>query len=98
MNFLEKLQIATHFTAINLVFPANAKIFFGCLINIAWINFVDTDAAIDTILKLDVTEPLSENWRDLGYKSLYSLRNFGLPLTAFLILPLLMGLMVILAK
>lgn len=61
-------------------------------------NFVDTDTAIDTILQLDVTEPLSENWRDLGYKSLYSLRNFGLPLTAFLILPLLMGLMVILAK
>jgi hypothetical protein len=35
MNFVEKLQIATHFTAINLIFPANAKIFFGCLIHIA---------------------------------------------------------------
>ena len=35
MNTIENLQIITHFTAINLSFPANAKIFYGCLLQIA---------------------------------------------------------------
>ena len=61
-------------------------------------SLINTDNFFDKILQLDVSEPLSDNWGDLGYKSLFSLRNFGFTLTAFLILPLLMGLMVILAK
>jgi hypothetical protein len=61
-------------------------------------NLINTDNFFDKILQLDVTEPLSDNWGDLGYKSLYSIRNFGFPLTAFLMLPLLMGLMMILAN
>jgi hypothetical protein len=98
MNSIEKLQIITNFTAFNLSFPANAKIFLGCLLQIAQMSLIDTDNFFDEILQLDVTEPLSDNWGDLSYKSLYSMRNFGLPLTAFLMLPLFMGLMMILAN
>ena len=47
---------------------------------------------------MEETTPLSENWYDLGYKSLYSIQNFGISIFAFVVWPILILLVFYLLK
>ncbi len=83
---------------INVALPANGNIFFSNLMSILSTILINTDDFFKEHLKLDETAPFSDNWEFLGYGSLYSIQNFGLPIVAFVAWPLMILLVIFLQK
>ena len=48
------------------------------LLQIGALEIVDTDVIFDRGLRLAQTEPISPNFENVGYGSMYGIRNFGL--------------------
>jgi hypothetical protein len=95
---IEALQIITFMMTINVATPANCKIFFALMMASVPNKPIDTDNFFKKSLKLENTTPLSDNWRDLGYKSLHSVQNFGFSIFAFVVWPILIVLAAYLLK
>ena len=95
---IEALQIITFMMTIKVATPANCKIFFAYMMASVPNRPIDTDDFLTQSLKLEKTTPLSDNWRDLGYKSLHSIQNFGFSIFAFVVWPILIVLVAYLLK
>ncbi len=82
---------------INFASPANCKIFLSYILAIVSLQLIDTDTFFEEYLKLDETTPLSDNWENLGYGSLYSIKNFGIQIFVFVGWPIMMMLAIFLS-
>ena len=56
---------------------------------IAAFDIINVDSTINKLLNLNETEPLSPNFRKLGFESIYITNNMGSLLIAFILYPLL---------
>jgi len=71
------LQLIVHFPLFLLVLPANAGLFFDQLMKVAAFDVIETTPYWDSLLSLDPTVPVNQNFEALGYESLYFLQNLG---------------------
>lgn len=67
--------------------PINAAEFFGRILRIANFNLVDFNDPVNKFLKLEQTEPLSDNFNDVGFESRYIINNMGALFFFFLLYP-----------
>ena len=57
--------------------PANASVFFLNLMTIAAFDFYEIGEDVNRWLDLDPTDPVSQNFNQLGFESLYFINNMG---------------------
>lgn len=73
-----------------VVLPINASKFFGAIAQIATFEIYDLNDHINDILDVPDTEPVSDNFEELGFESKYMLNNMGTMLIFYLIYPVFM--------
>ena len=61
----------------NITLPANAGVFFNEIMKIAAFDIIELNDFLDSILQLEPTEPISENFATVGFESRYFLHNLG---------------------
>ena len=69
--------------------PANAAKFFNSIFQIAAFDFYDLNEIIDSLLDLEVTDPLTPNFEKIGFESRGFLNNMGTMIFFYVFYPLL---------
>lgn len=69
--------------------PANANIFFSCLMEIVQFSLLDVKDLFNKIFKLDHVEPLNDQFDGYGYSSLYAVQNLGTVTVVIVLVPVL---------
>jgi hypothetical protein len=64
--------------------PGNAQSFFNQILKIASFDFINLDPYINSMLRLEESEPLNSNFDALGFGSIYFLNNMNSLLIGFL--------------
>lgn len=97
-NMINAQQLIVMMPLFDVVMPANAQFLFNQIMYIAAFNYVELDGPINKLLHLNHTEPLNQNFRKLGFESIYFLNNMGSMLIAFIIYPVLILVLLIMQK
>ena len=69
--------------------PANARIFFESIFQIAAFDFYDLNDFWHEKLNIEPTEPFNDNFNELGFESRYMLNNMGTMFFFILLYPVL---------
>jgi len=78
--------------------PANAGIFFRQLMSIAAFEFFEIGEFTNSVLGMEATSPVDENYNAVGFESVYFINNMGTLFILFLLCPLAMLIEYILRK
>jgi len=70
------LQVVVHMVLIKIKVPPNASIFFGALLSVAAFDALPTDDVYNYIFDIN-DEPISENFKELGYETRQFMYNTG---------------------
>ena len=65
--------------------PANAGLFFKQIMQIAAFDIVEISGPLDSLLNLEPTDPINQNFETVGFESVYLLNNMGTLAIAYLI-------------
>jgi len=78
--------------------PANAGLFFRQLMSIAAFEFFEIGEFTNSLLDLEPTSPVDENYNAVGFESVYFINNMGTMFLIYLLYPILMLVEYILGK
>ena len=78
--------------------PANAGIYFNCLMQIAAFDFWETEEFYSEVLDGYETEPYTKNFGIIGFESMWFLNNMGLMGIVLLLVPLIFLIRPLLAR
>ena len=76
-NLINTHQVIVLMPLFKVQLPGNAQNFFNKIFQIAAFDFFETEDYINSILKLNKTEPLDANFDALGFQSMFFLNNLG---------------------
>jgi hypothetical protein len=72
----------------NVQMPVVVEAFFAQIKKMSTLDFISLDSSINSVLRLNQTEALNDNFDQVGFKSMYFLNNMGvlmIPILAYII-------------
>ena len=78
-------QLIVMMPLFKVILPGNVQAFFNQIFKIASFDIVEVGPYINSILHLNDTEPLNQNFDALGFNSMYFLNNLGTLLLGFIL-------------
>lgn len=88
MESMKKLQIVVHLILVNLACPSNAMFFYGILLKIVAFDVLPVDDYYDEAFELQESEAINPTFDNIGYESMYYVRNLGSMFLTFLLIPI----------